>query len=98
MCRHEYLWLYLTLHFEVPVIVVFTKYDQFLRNVEMLLVDYPNEYPDSNVSEVAAKQFQEHYLRPIGDDMRFVRLESGFGVTKCQGYMLTFFGRNAQAE
>ncbi len=44
-------------HFEVPVVVVFTKYDQFLCNVEMHLVDYPNEYPDSNLSEAAEKQF-----------------------------------------
>jgi len=56
----------------VPVIVVFTKHDQFLRNVEMLLSDYPNEYPDSNVSEVAEKQFREHYLDPLGDNIRFV--------------------------
>ena len=71
-------------HFEVPVIVVFTKYDQFLRNVEMHLVDYPDEYPDSNVSKVAEKQFEEHYLHPLGDDVRFVQLQSGFRV-KCLG-------------
>ncbi|KAF8264582.1 hypothetical protein EI94DRAFT_1686266 [Lactarius quietus] len=59
----------------VPVIVLFTKYDQFLRNVEMHLADYPNEYPDSNVSEVPEKLFREHYLRPLGNDVRYVRLE-----------------------
>jgi len=47
----------------------------FLHNVEMHLMDYPNEYPDSNVSEVAEKQFQDYYLHPLGDDVRFVRLE-----------------------
>ena len=72
--------MYLTDHFEVPVIVVFTKYDQFLWNVEMHLVDYPDEYPDGNVSEVAETQFQEHYLRPLGDDVRYVRLESEYRV------------------
>ncbi len=46
----------------------------------MHLVDYPNEYPDSNLSEVAEKLFQEHYLHPLGDNVRFVRLESGFRV------------------
>ena len=71
-------------HFEVPVIVVFTKYDQFLRNVEMHLLDYPNDYPNSSVSKAAKTQFQEHYLDPLGDDVRYVRLESGFRV-KCQG-------------
>ena len=76
--------MYLTDHFEVPVIVVFTKYDQFLLNVEMHVADYPNEYPDGNVSEVAETRFQEHYLRPLGDEVRYVRLESEYRV-KLQG-------------
>ena len=83
-------------YFEVPVSAVFTKYDQFLHNVEMHLVDYPNEYPDSNVSEVAEKQFQERYLHPLGDDVRYVRLESGFRI-KCKGYILIFL-RDAKAK
>ncbi|KAI9457260.1 hypothetical protein BJY52DRAFT_1150513 [Lactarius psammicola] len=65
----------------VPVIVVFTKYDQLLRNVKIHLEDYGN--PDDNISDVAEKQFREHYLHPLGDDVRFVRLESGSRV-KCQ--------------
>ena len=72
---------------EVPVIVVFTKYDQFLRNVEMHLVDYPGDYPGSSVSEAAARQFQELYLKVLGDDVRYVQLESGSRV-KCQSYKL----------
>ena len=76
-------------HCKVPIIVVFTKYDQFLRNVKMHLLNYPDEYPDSNVSEVAEKQFQEHYLDPLGGNVRFVRLESGFRAN-CHGYMLIF--------
>ena len=80
--------------------MVFTKYDQCLRDVEMHLMDYPDEFPpDSKVSEVAMEQFQKHYLRPLekehGKKVTFVRLESGFGV-KYRGYlMLMFFGRNA---
>ena len=62
-------------YFQVPVIVVFTKYDQFRRNVEMDVLDYPDKYPDSNVSQVTEKQFQEHFLRPLGNDVRYVRLE-----------------------
>ena len=80
----------------MPVIAVFTKYDQFLRNVAMHLVDYPNEYPDSDLSEVAEKRFQEDYLHPLGDGIRFVRLQSRFRV-KYQECMLMFFGRNALA-
>jgi hypothetical protein len=58
---------------------VFTKYDEFLRTVEINIADYPNEYPGgSKVSEVAEKRFQERYLRPLGGDVRFVRLESRF--------------------
>ncbi|KAH9023506.1 hypothetical protein EDB84DRAFT_1420972 [Lactarius hengduanensis] len=57
----------------VPVVVLFTKYDQFRRNVKIDLDDYGN--PDDNVSEVAEKLFQEHYLRPLGDHVGFVRLE-----------------------
>jgi hypothetical protein len=80
--------------FEVPVIVVFTKYDQFLRNVMMDVLDDPDKYPDRSVSEVAEEQFQEHYLNPLGDDVGYVRLESELPAIG-QGHMLMFFGRNA---
>ncbi|KAH9169773.1 hypothetical protein EDB89DRAFT_1982419 [Lactarius sanguifluus] len=56
----------------VPVIAVFTKYDQFLRNVKMHLEDYGNT---DNVSDEAERQFKEHYLRHLDDGVRFVRLE-----------------------
>ncbi|KAN0132940.1 hypothetical protein V8E53_009305 [Lactarius tabidus] len=59
----------------VPVIAVFTKYDQFRRNVEMDVSDDPDEYPDSTVAQVAEQRFQDHYLRPLGDDVRYVLLE-----------------------
>ena len=62
-------------YFQVPVIAVFTKYDQFRRNVEMDVFDYPDKYPDSNVSQVTEKRFQEHFLHPLGNDVRYVRLE-----------------------
>ena len=81
-------------HFEVPVIVVFTKYDQFLRNVRMDVLDDPDLYSGRSVSEVAKEQFQEHYVHPLGDDIRYVQLESELQVI-CQGHTLIFFGRNA---
>jgi hypothetical protein len=84
-------------HFEVPVIAVFTKYDQFMRNVKMDMSDDPDRYPDRSVSEVAEEIFREHYLYPLGDDVRYVRLGSGFRL-KWQGYILTFFDRNAPAR
>jgi hypothetical protein len=74
---------------------VFTKYDQFLRNVEMQMLDYPIEYPDDNVSDVSERIFQEHYLHPLGDGVTYVRLESGFGCNVRQDCALTVIGRNA---
>jgi hypothetical protein len=65
---------------EVPIIVLFTKYDQFLRNVEMQVLDYPDEYLGGNVSDAAGKLFQEHYLDPLGDDVKYVQLKGGSRV------------------
>ena len=81
-------------HFEVPVIAVFTKYDQFLYNVEMDVLDDPDEYMACSVSKVAEERFQEHYLHPLGDNVGYVRLESKL-QTICQGQTLIVFGRNA---
>ena len=63
-------------YIQVPVIAVFTKYDQFLRNVKMDVLDDPDKYLDRIVSEVAEELFQEHYLCPLSDDVGYVRLES----------------------
>ncbi|KAF8267461.1 hypothetical protein EI94DRAFT_1730396 [Lactarius quietus] len=49
----------------VPVIAVFTKYDQFLCNVKM----------DINRNEVVENLFQDHYLRPLGNNVKYVQLE-----------------------
>jgi len=38
--------------------------------------DDPDNYPDGDVSEVAAKRFHEDYLRLLGDDVQYVRLEN----------------------
>ncbi|KAH9054680.1 hypothetical protein EDB87DRAFT_1834670 [Lactarius vividus] len=57
----------------VPVVVVFTKYDQFQRNVQIHVEDFGS--PDDNVSDVAEKRFEEYYLRALDNGVRFVRLE-----------------------
>jgi hypothetical protein len=80
-------------HFEVPIIAVFTKYDQFLYNVEMDMLDDPDEFQDCIVSEIATKRFQEHYLCPLGNKVEYVRLESEL-LAILQDHMLTVFGRN----
>jgi hypothetical protein len=65
-------------YFQVPIVAVFTKYDQFLHNVKMEVLDYPDKYLDRSVSEVANEHFQEHYLCPLGDDVGYVQLQSEF--------------------
>ena len=67
---------FFTQHFQVPVIAVFTKYDQFLRNVTMDVSDDPDKYLGRSASAVANELFQEHYLGPLGDDVAYVQLES----------------------
>jgi hypothetical protein len=67
-------------YFEVPIIVMFTKYDQFLYNVKMDVSDDPDLYPDKSVSEVAKERFEEHYLHPLGGDVKYVQLESELQV------------------
>ncbi|KAH8991740.1 hypothetical protein EDB86DRAFT_2830656 [Lactarius hatsudake] len=57
----------------VPVVVVFTKYDQFWQNVRIYVEDFGS--PGDNIIDVAEKQFQQHYLLPLGDGVKFVRLE-----------------------
>ena len=54
---------------------MFTKYDQFKFNVEMDVTDDPDKYPDSDVPQVVEDRFQENYLRPLGDNVRYVQLE-----------------------
>jgi hypothetical protein len=78
---------------EVPIIVVFTKYDHFLRNVRMDMLDDPDLYLDKSVSEVAKERFEE-YLHPLGGGVKYVQLESELQVI-CQGHMLMFLVRNA---
>ncbi|KAH9028974.1 hypothetical protein EDB85DRAFT_1570710 [Lactarius pseudohatsudake] len=57
----------------VPVIAIFTKYDQFRRNVQIHVEDFGS--PNSNAFDEAEKQFQEYYVRPLGNGVGFVRLE-----------------------
>ncbi|KAH9052332.1 GTP-binding protein [Lactarius vividus] len=57
----------------VPVIAVFTKFDQFRRNVQIHLEDFGS--PNDSVLDGVEKRFEEHYIRPLGGNVRFVRLE-----------------------
>ena len=65
------------------MIAVFTKYDQFLRNVAMDVEDHPSKYLGYSVLEVAERIFQEYCLQPLGNDAIYVQLKRGFRVNYC---------------
>ena len=61
--------------FQVPVIALFTKYDQFKRDMKMRLEDQGRDsemYFDAEVESV----FQEYYLAALSGPPPFIRLES----------------------
>jgi hypothetical protein len=60
---------------QVPVIAVFTKYDQFRRQVRMELEDEGRDEGVSLVAEVE-RLFNERYLSNLPGSAPFVRLES----------------------
>ena len=61
--------------FPVPVIAVFTKYDQFKRNIKMRLED-EDRGTDIDLGAEAENIFEQHYLAGLKGPPPFVRLES----------------------
>ena len=61
--------------FPVPVIAVFTKYDQFKRNIKMKLED-EGRNPEMNLDAEVENIFKQHYLASLGGPPPFIRLES----------------------
>ena len=61
--------------FLVPVIAVFTKYDQFKRNIKMQLEDEGRD-PEIDLDAEADNIFQQHYLASLNGPPPFIRLES----------------------
>jgi hypothetical protein len=55
------------------VIALFTKYEQFMRNVKMQLED--EERDPALLNDEAAKVFNDHYLDKLRGPPPFVRLE-----------------------
>jgi hypothetical protein len=76
----------------VPVIGVFTKYDQFKRNVKMELEDHGD--PKGLGTAAPEIRFREHYLCHLGDGARFVRLER---MHKSDGRCNTLIEETAEA-
>ncbi len=82
--------------------MVFTKYDQFLRNVGIDLEDRHDQDQSINVSEGAkarsAKEiFEEHFLGPLGEGIPWVQMRGEFRI-KYPGNILIFFGSYEQAR
>ena len=63
------------LDFLVPVIAVFTKYDQFKRNIKFKLEDKDRD-PEINLDAEAENIFKQHYLDSLSGPPPFIRLES----------------------
>ena len=72
--------------FQVPVIAVFTKFDQFKRDIEMKLEDLQNDPsvddqghdPHVNLLDKVENVFGTEYKARLGGSSLFVRLESKF--------------------
>jgi hypothetical protein len=60
--------------FQVPVIAVFTKYDQFKRDISFKLED-KGRNPRTDLEDEAESMFRQHYLAGLGGTPPFVRLE-----------------------
>ena len=60
--------------FEVPVIAVFTKFDQFRREVRMKLEDQHRD-SETDLGVEMENIFNEHYLASLGGPPPFIRLE-----------------------
>ena len=61
--------------FQVPVIAVFTKYDQFKRDIKMRLEDESRDSGTHFDTEVESV-FNQCYLASLSGPPPFVRLES----------------------
>jgi len=80
LCRNVALWIELDSlmwHLQVPVIAVFTKYDQFKRNIRMKLEDEGRD-PEMDLNAEVEIMFKQHYLANLYGPPPFIRLESEY--------------------
>ena len=59
----------------VPVIVVFTKYEDFWDNIRLDLEDKGSTTLQESVDAECEKKFQEHYYSQLPNKFPFVKLE-----------------------
>ena len=61
--------------FLVPVIAIFTKYDQFKLDIKMKLEDEGHD-PEMDLNTEVENIFNQHYLASLNGLPPFIRLES----------------------
>jgi GTP-binding protein EngB required for normal cell division len=61
--------------FQVPVIAVFTKHDQFKRNIKMKLV-HEGRDPETELDTEVESAFKQYYLARLSGSPPFVCLQS----------------------
>ena len=60
--------------FQVPVIAVFTKFDQFRRDIKMKLMDEGRD-PGMDLNTEVENVFNQYYLANLNGPPPFIRLE-----------------------
>ena len=98
MKRTSWIWTHFA-YFLVPLIAVFTKYDQFKYNIEMSLEDAGWTNWETKAHAEAERVFQEEYLRRLGRTPHYVRLECEIlenSWTFRDWYSLCRYARNRQ--
>ena len=65
----------MTWYFQVPVIAVFTKFDQFKHDIKMRLEDQGRD-PETELDAEVENVFNQHYLASLDGPPPFIRLES----------------------
>jgi hypothetical protein len=66
--------------FQVPVIALFTKFEQFKLDIKMKLED-EHDYPETRIDAEIGRVFKEHYLGSLTGTPPFICLESKDFVT-----------------
>ena len=61
--------------FQVPVIALFTKYDQFKRDIKMNLED-EHYHPETDIDAEVKRVFEQQYLARLCGPPPFICLES----------------------
>ena len=75
LCRNATPWIKIDRNFQVTEIVVFTKFDQFKRDIQMKLQDEGRD-PEMSLNDEVETIFNQHYLTQLDGPPPYVRLES----------------------